>query len=210
MELTKRVLLVHGIRAKDKGTKSIGKLKKILLNFSPTLFKSIKLASYGYVLIPITNKKAVTSIIDILKKYTSKSDYIIIVAYSNGCWASVQAAEMGYKIDHLILISPALHRQHEFPSHIKKIHVYYSSGDDIVEFGRAYRFFVNILPWNWKVFGGKPHEWGAMGKYGYKGTDKRVINYNMGNEVGHFWYRDNLLIKSIALNIISSTKGNKK
>lgn len=196
------IFLVHGIRSKDKGAKSMGKLVTELSHS----FDRVNKLSYGYVLIPINNKKAVKTITKSLDKYKNKNEKILVIGYSNGCWASVQVAELGYKIDHLILISPALHRGHAIPEQVKRVDVFYSKGDKIVELGRIWRSIVNVFPWNWKGVG-KPHEWGAMGRYGYRGNDPRVHNHNMGDNVGHFWYNRPLLIKLIANKIKTIYEG---
>lgn len=117
-----------------------------------------------------------------------------------GVWAAIQVAELGFEIDHLVLISPALHRSHAIPEQVKRVDIYYSKGDKIVEIGGFYRRLVNLLPWNWKMFG-EPHDWGAMGRYGYQGNDPRVHNHDMGEDASHFWYKDDLLVKSIALQL---------
>lgn len=194
--MSQKVFLVHGIRAKDKGAKSMGKLASVMSRW----FDNLHLVSYGYVLIPIDNKRAVKATIEKINKHKKYGGDIVVIAYSNGCWAAVQVAELGYKIDHLVLISPALHRSHAIPEQVKRIDIYYSKGDKIVEIGGFYRRLVNLMPWNWKMFG-KPHLWGAMGRYGYQGNDPRVHNHDMGGEVSHFWYKDDLLVKSIALQL---------
>lgn len=199
--------LVHGIRAKDKGAQSMGKLKKLLSRS----FDKIHIVSYGYVLIPITNKKAVNAIIKSLNANKNDGDEVVIVAYSNGCWAAMQVAEMGYKIDHLVLISPALYRSHAIPEQVGRMDVFYSPGDTVVELGGLYRRFINIMPWNWSMFGGEPHEWGAMGRYGYQGNDKRVHNWNMGQSISHFWYKNKLIVRNISdqLTILYDKESNK-
>lgn len=194
--MSQKVFLVHGIRAKDKGAKSMGKLASIMSQW----FDSLHLVTYGYVLIPIDNMKAVKATIEKINKYKKHGDDIVIVAYSNGCWAAIQVAELGFEIDHLVLISPALHRSHAIPEQVKRVDIYYSKGDKIVEIGGFYRRLVNLLPWNWKMFG-EPHDWGAMGRYGYQGNDPRVHNHDMGEDASHFWYKDDLLVKSIALQL---------
>lgn len=190
------VFLIHGIRTKDKGAASMKKLGSYLKD----AFCRVQLVSYGYVLIPINNKRAVKALIKQLKQNTNPNRKNVVIGYSNGAWAAVQVAEMGYRIDHLVLISPALHKSHAIPEHVSRVDVYYSSGDRVVEAGKAWSTFANILPWNWKIFGA-PHEWGTMGRYGYTGNDPRIHNHKMGEDVGHFWYKDNLLVKSIASQI---------
>src|SRR5690554_4102015 len=151
------IFLVHGIRAKDKGAASMGRLAKKLSLW----FDSVHKISYGYVLIPINNKKAVQSIVERIQPYEKDDRELVLVGYSNGAWAALQAAELGHKVDHLILISPALHRSHAIPEQVKRVDVFYSTGDNIVQLGRVYRMTINLFPWNWKIFGGQPHNWGA-------------------------------------------------
>lgn len=193
----KKLYLVHGIRAADKGTKSMGGLRRKLME----KFSFVKQVSYGYVLIPITNKKAVRAIINSIEN-VDNHDEVIVVAYSNGCWAAVQAAEMGYKIDHLVLISPALHKSHAIPEHVKRVDVYYCPGDNIVELGGIYRRLINLLPWNWSIFG-DPHDWGAMGKYGYVGNDLRIHNWKMPRDTSHFWYKYKYIVNGISSQIVT-------
>lgn len=178
------VRLIHGIRTLDGGRKTFGKLVELL---DELLKKSdVSMVSYGYVLIPITNKIAVSSLLNSLDPLQDKPYPITVVAYSNGCWTAVQALELGYRIDHLVLISPALHKNRAFPEkHLKRVDVYYSPNDRAVLAGKFYRIVNSLLPWRWF----KPHHgWGAMGRFGYGGKDERVHNHNMGN-VGHTWYR---------------------
>lgn len=192
------LFLIHGIRSKDKGAASMGILAKALKKHFPF----INQVSYGYVLIPITNKKAVKALIKALTLHYNSEKDVVVVAYSNGCWAALQAAELGYKIDHLVLISPALHKHHAIPEQVKRIDVYYSEGDDIVQVSKLYSSFANLLPWNWKCFGGKPHDWGAMGKTGYIGEDSRVHNWQMNDNVSHFWYKYEHVVDAISSQLI--------
>lgn len=180
--MSHKVKLVHGIRTKDGGKKTFKKLShylQVLLEDS-----CVDLVNYGYILIPVTNKIAVKSITEALEPLQDQPHPITVVAHSNGCWAAVQTAEIGYRIDHLVLINPALHKAHAFPEHIKRVDVYYAPNDHIVAISKWYRRIVNLLPWNWGV--GK-HDWGEMGKTGYIGNDARVFNHNMGT-VSHFFY----------------------
>lgn len=196
--MAKQIHVIHGIRAKDRGAQSMGKLTTLLSHHFSKLYP----VSYGYVLVPLSNKKARDAIVKSLEKYKNKNDEVIVIGYSNGCWAAVQAAEMGYKIDHMVLISPALYRSHAIPEQVKRVDVYYSEGDLIVELGGLYKRLVNLLPWNWKIFG-TPHDWGQMGKYGYQGNDPRIHNWNMGNDISHFWYKNKMIVRRIADKVIS-------
>lgn len=179
--MSHKVNLIHGIRTKDGGKKTFKKLSELLSEMLEN--SDVCLVSYGYILVPITNKRAVKAVIEALESIQNQPFPITVVAHSNGCWAAVQAAELGYRIDHLVLISPALHRQHAFPEQVKRIDVYHAPNDHIVTMGKWYRRTVNLLPWRWF----QPHNWGEMGKTGYIGKDPRVNNHNMG-DVSHFFY----------------------
>lgn len=191
------ILLVHGIRTKDLN-KSMGKIKSALAKEG---VDSIAV-NYGWVLLPITNKRAATATAKALEPYAHVDKEVTVVGYSNGAWAAVQAAEMGSHIDNLILISPALHVQHEFPRQIKKVVVYHSETDFAVVLGKYRRLISNILPWRWKIFGGSSHGWGAMGKYGYTGNDPRVTNIDMGPEASHFFNKHPHIISNIVEEIL--------
>lgn len=191
------IFLVHGIRAKDRGAESMGVLAE---NLKKT-FLFITEVVYGYVLIPITNKKATMAVVNAIKDIQETPGDIVVVAYSNGAWAALQAAEMGYRIDHLVMISPALHRNHAIPEQIKRVDVFHSSGDEVVVLAKYWRKFANLMPWNWELFGGDPHDWGSMGKYGYGGNDPRVYNWEMRPDTGHFWYKHTNEVERIANHI---------
>lgn len=173
------IKMVHGIRTADGGKKTFSKLKSKINRIVENV--DIEIVDYGYIILPISNNRAVNAII---KSIDNEYRPITLVGYSNGCWASVQVAEMGYEIEHLILINPALHKRHAFPEHIKRIDVYYSPYDNIVSLSKWYRKLVNIFPWNW---GAGRHDWGEMGRTGYLGSDPRVFNHNIGT-VSHFFY----------------------
>ena len=66
----------------------------------------------------------------------------------------------GAPFEQITLIDAALDNDAKFGEYMKKIHVYYSKRDWILQVARA------IIPM-----------WGNLGAVGYKGTDKRVINH---------------------------------
>ena len=170
------IYLIHGIRAKDKGISSMRGLEsRINLRGWKT-----RLVSYGYVLIPITNKRAVEKTIEAIKQ---DGEPIILVGYSNGGHTAVQVAELGYNVDRLILISPALHAYHEIPRHVKKIDVFYSDEDMILTLAKWYRWVNRLLPWRWF----NRHDWGEAGRIGLQQDDPRITNHDMGS-TGHFFY----------------------
>ena len=147
-----------------------------------------EIVSYGYVLIPLTNAQATAAVMRAVKKPA------VVVGYSNGAWAAVQAAEMGEPIEHLVLVSPALHRSHAFPEGVKKVDVFYNPGDLPVRLARWWRTITQIFPWRW----GNPHGWGDMGRAGYAGKDPRVTNHRLPRNVGHAWFRSPDAIAQVA------------
>lgn len=190
IERKKRVFFVHGIRARANGERSFEALKSMV----ESRFDSISMVSYGYVLLPTTNQRAINAVIDQIGPYQDTKDEIIVVAYSNGAWASVQAMELGYRIDHLILISPALNVNRAFPREIKTISVFHSPGDYITTLGKVWRLATRILPWRWQ----NPHGFGEMGREGALQQDPRITNMEMESDIGHFFYKDKPTIAMIA------------
>lgn len=187
------VKMVHGIRTLDGGKKTFQRLKFLLEALLENT--QVDLVDYGYVLIPTTNSKATGSVIAAIES-TPWGSPLTIVAYSNGCWATAIAMDKGYPADHLVLINPALNQKYVFPTHVKRIDVYYSPNDYATWLGKWYRRIVNLMPWRWD----SPHGWGAMGQVGYTGDDPRVYNHNMGN-VSHFFYNDEEAARTIANDI---------
>lgn len=168
------VKLVHGIRALNKGVATMRGLRDVLRARG----RNAEIVAYGYVLIPVSNAKAVSAVMaDVLPGDT-------VVAYSNGAWAAVQAAELGKQIKHLILVSPALHKGHAFPEHIERVDVLYDPDDVPTLMARWWRKFTGIFPWRWD----NPHGWGAMGRTGYTGDDPRVHNQRLPVGTGHTWF----------------------
>jgi hypothetical protein len=180
------IRLAHGIRELVPGAHMRPLLSALLTQGLPAA-----LIVYGYVLIPVTNRRAVRTIINA----TQPGD--ALVGYSNGAWAAVQAAELGAPARALHLVSPALHARHAFPEHLERVYVYHSSGDRAVRLGRAWRRLTRFLPWRWAT----PHGWGAMGRTGYRGADPRVINVDLGRDVGHSWFNHEAAVQQIARHI---------
>ena len=188
-------ILVHGIR--KKFSNPLKPLQEELLSAGQDVAK----IDYGYILIPITNKFAVTALCHTLDKIPP-STKIIVIGYSNGAWAAIQAAELGYRIDHLIMISPALHVKHAIPETVGNVLVFYSKGDVATLVGRYYRRIINMLPWRWRT----PHQFGADGRYGLQLNDARVKNIQMPDYVRHTFYKHPLIVKTIAKTILEETK----
>ena len=190
IERVNEIRMVHGIRTWDGGLKSFSDLKNEL-SFKVDR-SNIHVVDYGYILFPITNERATSAIINSISEVTEE-DQLIIIGYSNGSWGAVQVAEMGYPVDHLVLINPALHCDYEFPEQIKRIDVYYSSDDFVVSIGKMLMNVFSLVFGRWW----NVPKWGEMGKIGYKGNDSRIHNHDMG-DVNHFFYDHKAVALSIA------------
>jgi len=94
------------------------------------------------------------------------------IGHSNGCALLSRAAHRSAHIKRLILINPALDNDKVFPPYLERIDVFHNLYDFVVAGSRLLMF----------------HEWGDMGRVGYKGSDKRVHNHETSalfNAVGH-------------------------
>jgi pimeloyl-ACP methyl ester carboxylesterase len=180
----KPVILVHGIRSLNKGLRTMSPLRDVLAARG----RAAEIVSYGYVLIPLTNAPAMAAVMRAVKKPA------VVVGYSNGAWAAVQAAEMGEPIEHLVLVSPALNRSHAFPEGVKKVDVFYNPDDVPVRLARWWRNITRVLPWRWD----NAHGWGDMGRTGYVGKDPRVTNHRLPRNVGHAWFQSPDAIAQVA------------
>lgn len=183
------ILLVHGINATDKGRRSMRPLQQKLVAEGC----DARIVYYGLVLLPTTNITAVRKLQTTIKPFNEEGRPVIVCGYSNGGWAAVQAAETGLKIDHLVLVSPTLHKRHAIPEGVKSAHVFYSRGDYVLHFARFRRWLRKKIPCI-----SKPHGWGEMGRVGYEGNDRRVTNHTMDRSVRHWWYKDTASVTKVA------------
>lgn len=183
------ILLVHGIGTFDKGQKSMLPLQQKLAGDG----YDARIVSYGFVFLPTTNRTAVLALQNAIKPFNDAGRPVIVCGYSNGGWAAVQAAETGSKIDHLVLVSPALHKRHAFPEIVTSARVFYSRGDYVLTFARFRRWLRKKIPYI-----STPHGWGEMGRVGYEGTDVRVTNYKLARSVRHWWYKSATSVNKVA------------
>ena len=171
------IKLVHGIRSLNKGKKTMSGLRDVLRARG---HRTVQIVAYGYVLVPLTNSRAINAVME------SVEPGDVVVGYSNGAWAAVQAAEMGLRIRHLVLVSPALHKSHAFPENVDRIDVLYDPDDTPTRIAKWWRKLTGIFPWRWR----NPHGWGEMGRTGYVGNDSRVFNTRLPKGTGHGWFAD--------------------
>ena len=149
--------------------------------------------TYGPVLVPVTNARAVNAIMD------ECNDGDDLVGFSNGCWAIHQALELGLKPRNVFLISPALNKAAEFPG-VESVTVYHSKGDWPTWLSKWHRKATGLLPWRWRA----PHGWGEMGRTGYTGESDNVTNYDMGSATGHEWYNHPNIVRMIANDVANA------
>ena len=176
----KRIRLIHGFNVSDQGLNSVGNLKRELRNYIEEHHLNIELEIVSYpwafvLTVALKNRAVVNYIVE-----TSKPGDLLI-GHSNGCWIALQASEIIDDIHYLMFINPALHVRHEFPLHIKKAIVVFSPGDRAVWLGKLWRRFTNLFPWRWY----RKHGWGEMGRKGYLGKHKNVINYEVEKKYRH-------------------------
>lgn len=199
-----KVFLTHGIRWRDKSTLNP------LYNTLRELGVDVSILSYGYVLLPFSNGKRVEKIkreIDAYRK-AHPDTRIILVGYSLGAWLSLQYTEVGGLVDHLVFISPALHKYHAVPTSVPLVDVFYSRGDFPTFLAKWHRIIANFLfPWRWSE--DTDLDWGEAGKVGLLTKDSRITNHDMGNDIGHSFYNHIDVVKMITykiLNIIAHGK----
>jgi len=139
----------HGFNVSDGGASTVGKLDEFLDTIP---------VKYGWmwrVRVRLCNKSIAETVASLV------SGKCIAVAHSNGALIAVQAVEAGAKFDKLVLINPALDVNYKFPEG-QRVDVYHTPED------RA-TLLARFIPLS---------DWGAMGRYGYKGNNPLVHNYN--------------------------------
>lgn len=155
--------IVHGFNVRDRGKGTLDLLQPHLNEAGYTVYDR----DYGWkglLGVRIHNARVAQQIAN------SAQEGDIGVGHSNGCTILAMAADAGAPFDGLILINPALPNDRVFAPRLKWVDVYYSTGDLAVAAAMALR----LLPWNW---GG--HQWGDMGRVGYRGSDPRVRAFEM-------------------------------
>jgi hypothetical protein len=88
------------------------------------------------------------------------------IGHSNGCAILRLATLMGAPFDKLIFINPALDADADIGPQVKECHVFHNHLDLATG-------FANLLI---------KHDWGEMGRVGYKGLDRRFVNHDTGRD----------------------------
>lgn len=180
------VHLVHGIRAHDPEN-TMGALHTCLQQADV----ESTLVDYGYVLIPLDNARAKRAI------RRRAEPGCTLVGYSNGGLAVHEVAAR-VQPRHVVLISPALERDAEWPDCIETVTVYYSNGDNAVGIGDWLADNAWLMPWRW----GTPLGWGRMGIDGPATDDERVTSIMMGEDVAHSWFDYPEIVAAICQRIV--------
>lgn len=95
------------------------------------------------------------------KKIVEKNKFgDILIAHSFGCLASIYAMEAGARFDKIFFFGAACDENIELPEGFGKLYNIHSDSDKALSLGMK-------LP---------KHQFGGMGRIGYQGADKRVIN----------------------------------
>lgn len=177
--------LFHGIRAFDAHDQ-MGELKDNLSSHGITT----EIRDYGYILFPLTNGSGVEEADDNMRPGDDA------VCYSNGAAVIHQAVHEGrVKPRRLVLISPALPVDAQWPEDIEAVLVMYSPGDFAVRFGSYWAAVANVLPWRWGT--AREHPWGAMGLNGPSTDDPRVTSKKLPERVSHTWFKYPEVVQSI-------------
>lgn len=153
-----RVILLHGFNVFDGGKRTVGKLRPY---FEAAGFR-VKQPPYGWVGL-LGLRYANAKVTPVIAEMIEPDD--IVVGHSNGCAIAAAALDLGAPFSQMVLINPALDRDHPFSitKELRAIHVWHSPSDSPVKWAK-------LLP---------GHAWGDMGAVGYEGRrDPRVRCYN--------------------------------
>lgn len=189
--------LVPGIRNKDYGESTVGVLRDELLIWG---VKSV-IVNYGYIFLPITNGRARKAVRSALIPFQGDRYTITAVGYSNGCPSILEAMKGGLRVDHLVLISPALKRNYPIPDSVRSVTVFHSRGDKVITAGGIKSAVSEIMPYNWECLGFDDNPWGTAGRYGLLEQDSRVVNIELADQTAHAFYNHPAEVRRIAATI---------
>ncbi len=158
--MTDVVHLIHGIHTSREDVSTPERLIPELLDddYNET---DIVVHEYGYAL-GITSRWANQERAEKIALLIEPGDKII--AHSNGCLITLLMLEIGILPSGITLLQPALDVDTIFPPGSYWINVFFNSEDKATLMARLFLWFH--------------HPYGAMGRYGYKGNDSRIINYD--------------------------------
>ncbi len=153
--MKKRVILVHGFNVFDNGKNTIDRLGPYFKQFG---YKVVQM-DYGWVFL-LGVRFFTHRHVKKLQKLIKPGD--LIVGHSNGCNIINKVLWKKAPVEHVVYINPALNKDAPLAPQVKMVHVWHSDSDSPVRFA--------TYLWH--------HPWGEMGSKGYKGCDKRYVNFN--------------------------------
>ena len=169
----KLAILVHGWNVIDKGESSTDLLKPYFLEAGFDVWEVDY--RWTFFLVKLVNKRVVQRVYRTVNKAIAKRyDRIVCVGHSNGCNILHQASYLylteQIKI-HYVYINPALEKDYVPAYSVSQCAVWHTHGDDIVPLANT------ISKYTFGLF--IPQFWGPMGKYGYQGSDPKMMNYDI-------------------------------
>lgn len=171
-------IIVHGFNVADGGDSTTDRLQPYLENVGFEVVSYDTAWTTGLVrdllLVRSQNDERSQELADVITKYKQEGRKIVVIGHSNGATltylANALLADKGLKTaDVLIYINPALKSDFGPPKGVKWMVVYFTPHDRPVLWGKL---LSRLIPAKWRP-------WGAMGRYGYKGLSRQVININM-------------------------------
>lgn len=154
-----RIHFIHGIRTIP--TSPVDGILPYLKTIAETRFPD-----YGYEL-ALDVRRINPMIVGALLPYIEPGD--AIVGHSNGCAIACDLVQRGAPADQLVFINGAVNNDIGFPASVKRVDVYWNTGDTITEAARVGALLGLVDP-----------SWGEMGHTGYRGNDPRVTNFDCG------------------------------
>lgn len=149
------IVLVHGFNVRDRGAHTTDRLIPHIDHLG-----QVRQADYGW--LGLFSVRWMNPFI--ARTIAGMVDAPAVgIGHSNGCAILHRASHESDKLEHIILINPALDEDAEFGPSVKRVDVLHNPTDEPVQISK------------WLPF---RHPWGAMGRYGYVGDDNRVINHN--------------------------------
>lgn len=164
-------ILVHGYNVSDGGKDTVQTMQKHFRALSNEVVFNWNYGHFNLMNVIFQNKKVAKKIKDYVGEIEAGKS-IYAVGHSNGCAILVNSARQGARYDKLLLINPALKVDTVFPDNIGQIIVIHTNNDKPTNVAGI----LDKIPFLCLAI---PNAWGAMGKVGYQGKDKRVINLDM-------------------------------
>lgn len=190
--------LAHGFRVRDRGANTVHRIEPLLVAEG----LEVRRFSYPFTHLLFSWHWNTRWAVEELCERVQPGDGLI--GHSHGCAIAARAAEAGAPFRWMILVQPALNANREFAAGLEQVHVYFNRGDAAVLAGKWWRRKTRLMPWRWR----NPHDWGAMGRYGYLGGDRRIFNHQTPRSLGHSGvWRDEFWLAHIARRARLCTNG---